>query len=187
MAGPVLPLTAAEIDADEDLGEIPFIPEPVPSAGPPGAGGSPAADGSPPPPDGEGPLHGRKGWHKAPGRARGGKPGRITVSLRADINAKISMPLEIGGRIWEARDPLCGGVFVRQRPDIADALTDIVCDSPDLVAFFTGPGGAFMKYLNLGAALWPVIEMTAAHHVYRTVALEGTQEPSGAPEARYAA
>jgi hypothetical protein len=65
--------------------------------------------------------------------------------------------------------------FLEQRPDIAEALTDIVCDSADLVAFFTGPGGTFMKYLNLGAALWPVAEVVAAHHVYHSVELE--QDP----------
>jgi hypothetical protein len=73
---------------------------------------------------------------------------------------------------------LCGGTFVDCRPDIAEAVADIVCDSADLVAFFTGPGGAFMKYLNLGAAVWPVIEVVAAHHVYHTVEIaEGEAGP----------
>jgi hypothetical protein len=117
------------------------------------------------------------------------KPRKVTVSvtMRADISAKVSMPLAIAGSIWEARDPLCGGTFVRQRPDIADALTDIICDSADLVAFFTGPGGAFMKYLNLGAALWPVIEVAAAHHVYHSIAVEAPDSDAGAPAGRYAA
>ena len=179
------PLTDAEIDgADvEDLGEIPFIEDPLPP--PPPAG--PAAP-APPPADDEGPGHARKDWRKQQPKPRTpGRTLRITAGVRADINAKISMPLEISGHIWAARDPLCGGRFLDQREAIADAFTDIVCDSADLVAFFTGPGGAFMKYLNLGAALWPVAEMVAAHHVYHTVALEGAQEPSGAAEARYAA
>ena len=179
------PLTDAEIDgADvEDLGEIPFIEDPLPP--PPPAG--PAAP-APPPADDEGPGHARKDWRKQQPKPRTpGRTLRITAGIRADINAKISMPLEISGHIWAARDPLCGGRFLDQREAIADAFTDIVCDSADLVAFFTGPGGAFMKYLNLGAALWPVAEMVAAHHVYHSVALEGPQEPSGAAEARYAA
>ena len=70
---------------------------------------------------------------------------------------------------------MCGGRFLDQRDPIVDALTDIVCDSADLVAFFTGPGGAFMKYLNLGAAVWPVAEMVAAHHVYHSIALDDTE------------
>lgn len=191
---PVMPLSLAEIDgADEveELGEIPFPPE----AGTPPAGGPPAAESpGPPAPDpgaDEGPGHARKDWRKQQqaGRAPkgGGRAVRVTVSIRADISAKVSMPLAIAGSIWEARDPLCGGTFVRQRPDIADALTDIICDSADLVAFFTGPGGAFMKYLNLGAALWPVIEVAAAHHVYHSVALDGAESDAEAPAGRYAA
>jgi hypothetical protein len=174
----VTPLSATEIDeggAFEDLGEIPFIeaPEPVqPRRGAP----EPEAASVP---DGDGPGHVRKDWRKPPGRPKGSaKPGRITVGIRADINAKISMPLEIMGQIWAARDSLCGGTFLAQRPAIADAFTDIVCESADLVAFFTGPGGAFMKYLNAGAALWPVIEVVAAHHVYHSVAIE---EPEPQP------
>lgn len=174
----VAPLTATEIDSDdavEDLGEIPFpdVPEPSqPRRGP----AEPEAASAP---DGDGPAHARKDWRKPPGKARGAvKPGRITAGIRADIAAKIAMPLTIGGGIWAARDPLCGGRFLDQRDPIVDALTDIVCDSADLVAFFTGPGGAFMKYLNLGAALWPVAEMVAAHHVYHTVELEAEPQPN---------
>ena len=53
------------------------------------------------------------------------------------------------------------------------------------MAFFTGPGGAFMKYLNLGAAVWPVAEMVAAHHVYHSIALDDA-EPQPNPSS-YAA
>lgn len=189
----VTPLTAAEIDDDggvEDLGEIPFPDEPAPARPPSMTERVTFNDDVPPGPDGDGPGHVRKDWRKTPGRPRGSgaaKPGRITVGIRADIKAKIAMPLEIGGQIWAARDPLCGGRFLDQRDPIAEAFTDIVCDSADLVAFFTGPGGAFMKYLNLGAAVWPVAEMVAAHHVYHTIALEPAQDGAGAPEARYAA
>jgi hypothetical protein len=93
----------------------------------------------------------------------------VAVGIRADINAKISICLEVPGQIWAIRDPLCGGTFIQQRPAIADAFTDIVCDSPDLVAMFTGPGNTFVKVLKVGAALWPVVEMIGAHHVYHSV------------------
>jgi hypothetical protein len=183
----VLPLSAEEIDGDgdvEDLGEIPFIADDgVPSPQPvPGRPEYPGAGAATPVPD-EPPAHARRGWRNPPrapsSPSSGGKrTTRVTASIRQDITAKIALPLEIGGRIWQARDPLCGGTFVDCRPDIAEAVADIVCDSADLVAFFTGPGGAFMKYLNLGAALWPVAEMVAAHHVYHTVELaEGEAGP----------
>jgi hypothetical protein len=190
-----MPLSLAEIDGAEDvedLGEIPFPPEAgTPPAGGPPAGSDTGPPASPGPADDEGPGHARKDWRKQQqaGRAPkgGGRAVRVTVSIRADISAKVSMPLAIAGSIWEARDPLCGGTFVRQRPDIADALTDIICDSADLVAFFTGPGGAFMKYLNLGAALWPVIEVAAAHHVYHSIAVEAPDGDAAAAAGRYAA
>jgi hypothetical protein len=193
VARQILPLTDAEINGDgdvEDLGEIPFIAEERP---PSSAGGTGARSPEPPAPDpgaDEGPGHARKGWAKAaaPKAVRGAaKAVRVTAGIRADINAKISMPLEIGGRIWQARDSLCGGTFVQQRPEIAYALTDIICDSADLVAFFTGPVGGFMKYLNLGAALWPVVEVGMAHHVYHSIALEDAQDGPGTPQASYAA
>jgi hypothetical protein len=77
--------------------------------------------------------------------------------------------LEIPGRVWEARDPVCGGTFVAQRPAISSALTDIVCQSPDLIAWFTGSGGAFMLWLNVAAACWPVLTVIMAHHVYHSI------------------
>jgi len=173
----VVPITAAEEaggDWDgDDLGEIPFpsgqvSPEPpAPGASPPSA--DPGAGGEAAPRD-EPPAHSRREWRRAaPVPASRPRSIRVTAGIRADINAKISLPLEIAGRIFEARDPFCGGAFVAQRPEIADALTEIVCDSADLVAFFTGPAGGFMRYMNLAAALWPVLEVAAAHHVYHTI------------------
>jgi hypothetical protein len=174
----VTPLSATEIDSDdgfEDLGEIPFVD--VPDSPEPRRGGAEPEAASVP--DGGGPRHARKDWRELPKVKHGPiKKIRITATIQADIHAKISMPLEIMGQIWAARDPLCGGRFLEQRPAIADAFTDIVIESADLVAFFTGPGGAFMKYLNLGAALWPVAEVVAAHHVYHTIELEAEPQPN---------
>ena len=63
----------------------------------PGAGR--AEPDAPSTPDGDGPAHARKDWRKPPGKPRGAaKPGRITAGIRADIAAKIAMPLTIGGR-----------------------------------------------------------------------------------------
>jgi hypothetical protein len=90
----------------------------------------------------------------------------VKASVRRDIQAKLSLPLEMCGQLWRARDPVCGGTFVERRPAIADALTDIVCQSADLIDFFTGPAGGFMVYLNLAAALWPVVELVLAHHIF---------------------
>jgi hypothetical protein len=120
------------------------------------------------------------------------RPGRGTVptvkaAVRRDILAKVSLPLETGAQIWKARDQVCGGRAVEVRPAVADALTDIICQSADLVDFFTGPAGGFMVYLKLGAALWPLAEVFFAHHVFghgHGQAAEQQQQPD---LSRYAA
>lgn len=186
----VEPLTDTEIaDAWDDLGTIEIADDlattqqaaaPAPPDTPPGPSYGEIPD--------EPPAHARKKRRtKTTSEPKtAAKPLRVTAGVRADITAKIAMPLEIGGHIWSARDPLCGGVFLQQRPAIADALADIVCDSADLVAFFTGPGGAFMKYLNLAAALWPVVEVIGAHHVYHSVEI-APEEEADATQPAYAA
>jgi hypothetical protein len=165
----VTPLTADEIDSADfdDLGTI--MVDEAPSVGiRAGDDRPPPRESSPAPEPDEPPAHARRKRRKTP-EAEKPKRARIAVGIRADINAKVSMPLEVGGTIWAARDQLCGGVFLAQRPAIADALTDIICESPDLVAWFTGPASGFMRYLNLAGALWPVVEMIGAHHVYHSV------------------
>lgn len=191
-ADAVEPLSDEEIEAAAgwaDLGEItiPDEPDGVPDSG--SAPGPRSSGAEPPEPDrDEPPAHASKERRKAAkGRGRADlKPVRITAALHADINAKISMPLEIGGQIWAARDRLCGGVFLQQRPAIADSLTAIVLDSPDLIAFFTGPGGKFMRYLEVAAAVWPVLEVAAAHHVWHTMELAPDAAEAGADGQRQA-
>jgi hypothetical protein len=148
--------------APDDIASAP-IPDAAEPAEPPLRVAGPAAPDPPP-------AHGKRDWR------RQDKPRpkvlRITAGVRNDIDAKISFALEIPGRVWMARDPLCGGTFVQQRPEISAALTEIVCQSPDLVQWFAGGGGQFMLWLNLAAACWPVATVTMAHHVYHTVELE---------------
>jgi hypothetical protein len=173
-------------DSTIDLGEL--APDDAPDtsghdAEPAGAEDQPVREAGPAAPDPP-PLHGKRNWAKDAGRQQQAprKPGRITAGIRNDIDAKISFALEIPGRVWQARDPLCGGTFVQQRPEISAALTEIVCQSPDLVQWFAGGGGQFMLWLNLAAAAWPVATVTMAHHVYHSVEIG---EPE--PEQNYAA
>jgi hypothetical protein len=181
-----LPPPDAPDAAFEDLGML------DPDAAPELETSYPAEDWTPPP-DAEPeiepePAHARKDWRKAP-RSKGqkGKPPRVTVGVRGDINAKIGLMLEIPGQIWAARDPVCGGTFVQQRPQISSALTDIVCQSSDLVAWFTGPGGSFMLWFNLAVAMWPVATIALAHHVYHSFG-EGEPVDYQQPDySRYAA
>ena len=116
----------------------------------------------------------------APGPLRAAQPrgahAKVTATVRRDIEAKIRMMLEVPGRVWESRDPLCGGMFVQQLPATSAAWTDIVCDSPDMVAWFTGVGGGFMKWLNAIVALQPVGMVVWGHHVAHTLEIPGEHD-----------
>ena len=152
------------------------------------AGPGPGSSNIPGPGPDEPPKHAAREWRQPRARARKGTaPPKITVGLRADIDAKVRFALTVPGTIWQARDPLCGGTFVQQIPDTAEAFTDIICDSADLVAFFTGPGGAFMKYLKLGAALMPVAQVVMAHHVYHSIEIDEGEAAAQPDYAQYAA
>jgi hypothetical protein len=168
--GPTL-LPPPDDPAYDDIGELepdePAIPVSNGDAPPAPSPGPPLEDAGPVPPDPE-PAHAKRGWKRQQDRSKP-KPSRITAGIRGDIDAKVRFALQVPGAIWQARDPLCGGTFVEQIPDTAEAFTDIICDSADLVAFFTGPGGNFMKALKVGAALMPVAQVVMAHHVYHSV------------------
>jgi hypothetical protein len=175
------------VDVESDAGEL--IPDEAPAGNPRGARGRAQPAGSPPLPDAgsaapdEPPAHARREWrHQRKTRAA---PPRVTNAIRADIDAKISFALEVPGRVWQARDPVCGGVFVGQRAEISGALTDIVCQSADLVKWFTGPGGNFMLFMNLAAAAWPVATVVMAHHVYHSI--EAGPDEAAPDYAQYAA
>jgi len=109
----------------------------------------------------------------APSRLRGPRstPGprrartRVTATVQRDVQAKIRMVLVPAGRVWAMRDQMCGPVFVEQEPDISEALAEIVCDSPDLLNWFTGPAGGYMKYFKLIMAVQPVLLVLWMHHI----------------------
>jgi hypothetical protein len=99
----------------------------------------------------------------------GPKAPRVTVKIRKDIQAKTALFLSMGGTVWERRDQVCGGTFVESVPDVSEALTDIFCDSPDIVRWFTAAGG-FMKWLTLAQALQPVMASIVGHHITHSIA-----------------
>jgi hypothetical protein len=121
----------------------------VPPAGPPLAGPDPG-----PAPVGKGKGH-----------RDGAGPPRVTAAVRRDVNAKIRFIAVPVCRLWEIRDPVCGGAAVQAEPNASAAFTDIVLQSPDLIAWFTGPAAGFMVYLNLFMAVLPVLQVVYAHHV----------------------
>ena len=104
-------------------------------------------------------------------RERAGRPSRtgartrVTVAIRKDVEAKIRFVAVPAGRMWASSDPICGGTFCQQEPEISGALAEIVCDSPDLLAWFTGPQGKYMKFFNLFMACVPVGMAVYGHHL----------------------
>jgi hypothetical protein len=137
-------------------------PEPLPEAGPEDI---PLA----PPPA---PIPKSRGKGKAPPKLTG-------AALRRDIHAKIRVVAVPAARVYQIRDPVCGGVAVQIEPGVSDSLADIVMDSPDLIAWFTGPAGGFMKYFDLLSKLAPLAGTVWAHHIAHSIeAPEGEQAPA---------
>ena len=100
---------------------------------------------------------------------RSGPKGRgPTLAVKKDIRAKLAFMLGLPAGMWAMSDPICGGAFAADVPGLADALVEIICDSPDLVTWFTS-GGNYMKWLTAvtavqgtGVAIWQ-------HHVAHSV------------------
>ena len=89
----------------------------------------------------------------------------MTVTVKRDIEAKLGMMLMVPGRVWAARDPICGRAFVQAEPEIRSAAVELICQSPDLIEFFMGAGGGFMLWLNLLVACQPVVMTIWMHHI----------------------
>jgi len=100
----------------------------------------------------------------------GGRPPRVTAAVRGDIHAKIRFIAVPLARLWEIRDPVCGGTAVQAEPEISASFLDIVLQSPDLIAFFTGPAAGFMIYVRLFMACLPILQVAYAHHVTHGIA-----------------
>lgn len=101
-------------------------------------------------------------------RATAARPVRVTAAVRKDVRAKTAMLLMLGARTWAARDEYCGGAALDAVPGVSAALADILCDSPDMVRWFSA-GTGYMKWLNLMMALQPVGEAVWGHHIAHTV------------------
>lgn len=119
----------------------------------------------------------------------------VTATIRKDIRGKVAMFLTMFGAGWSARDEHCGQALLDAigdqttpagvSPGIATALTDILCDSPDIVAWFT-TGGSYMKWLTLATTLEPVLSTLFRHHVAHTIR-EENEGQAGADWSMYAA
>jgi hypothetical protein len=116
---------------------------------------------------------GRLAEPRTSGKRSGQARTRVTAGLRKDVESKIRFVLMPAGAAWAVRDAPCGGTFRQQEPEISAALAEIVCDSPDLLAWFTGPAGGFMKYFRLLMACQPVAVTVWMHHMAHAQLAEG--------------
>ena len=121
-------------------------------------------------------------------RQKGRTPKPATAAVVSDIQGKTAFMLTMPAMAWQARDPFCGGIAVQQVPEISRALAGIFALSPEVVEWFTGKGGNFMVWLDLAAAVQPLLAAVVGHHITHTA---GPQEEIAGrfavPEDQYAA
>jgi hypothetical protein len=109
-------------------------------------------------------------------RGKGPAPKKITAAVKKDVQGKVALLSHLVASGWQARDPLCGAAAVEAVPEFSEALTDILCDSPDIVAWFTS-GGSYMKWLRLLMTLQPVATVAFQHHIAHTITLDEDAQP----------
>lgn len=106
------------------------------------------------------------------------RPIRITRAVRKDIEGKLAWMLAMGGSMWSIQDPICGGAFLDNTPQIAEKLTPILCQSPGVVKWFRKSSNVAL-YVDFIIAISPVLQIVYAHHM----AKRGPDEFTGDPQA----
>jgi len=102
-------------------------------------------------------------------------PVKITKAVQADITGKLAFWLSIPAEPWVRVDPYCGGAYVDQVDEIALKMAPLVCQSPDLVRWFS-KSSTFIMWTELGIAVRPVVEAIIAHHVTKRIMLDKNGE-----------
>jgi len=91
-------------------------------------------------------------------------PIRITAAVRRDVEGKLAFVLMMTGQGIAMPDPVCGMALLENSDNIAKKLTPIICQSPDLVKWFTR-SGRYMLWVDLLMAMWPVLQVVYMHHI----------------------
>lgn len=91
----------------------------------------------------------------------------VTKQVAADVQGKVAFLLSMPASMLSTIDPVCFPVLLQQTPEISAKLTPIICQSPEMVKWFT-KGSGFILWLNLAVSVWPVIQVVIAHHVTKT-------------------
>lgn len=95
----------------------------------------------------------------------------VTKAIQQDIHGKLTFLLGMSSSMMVTMDPLCVGEFQKHLPNITAKMVPIICQSPDMVKFFTKSGG-FILWLDLATACWPVVQIIIAHHVTKSLKVE---------------
>jgi hypothetical protein len=98
-------------------------------------------------------------------------PVKITKAVQADITGKLAFWLSIPAEPWLRVDPYCGRAYAGQVDEIALKTAPLICQSPDLVRWFS-KSTTFIMWTELGIAVRPVVEAIIAHHVTKRIALD---------------
>src|ERR1700677_1444675 len=131
------------------------------------------------------------GWPDRPPKPKDDQPPiKITKAVQADITGKLAFWLSIPAEPWLRVDPYCGGAYSDQVDEIAVKMAPLICQSPDLVRWFS-KSTTFIMWTELGIAVRPVVEAIIAHHVTKRIALDAQgqafEQQGGADFSAYAA
>lgn len=97
---------------------------------------------------------------------------RVTAAVRRDVEGMLAFSFGMGGQMWSMIDPICGGKALDMGPILAKKYTPIICQSPSAVKFLT-KSGKFALYIDAAVATWPLVQVVIAHHLARTVSVQG--------------
>lgn len=92
----------------------------------------------------------------------------VTKQVARDIQGKLAFLMSMPASMLMPLDPICMRVVLDQTPEISARLTPIICQSQDMVQFFTRSSG-FIMWISLGSAVWPVIQVVIAHHLTKSI------------------
>jgi hypothetical protein len=96
------------------------------------------------------------------------KAPRVTAELKRSIRGKLALLTLAPLGLARHYDPVCGGALVEVKDDLLDWAVDGICDSPDLLKWFSA-GKGYMRLVTLLTILEPVGITACQHHVTHTL------------------
>lgn len=126
-----------------------------------------------------------------PARGKAGPAGdskqvKVTAAVRRDIEGKLAFLFGLAADTWNLADPYCAGIFASNADEIARKTAPLICQSPDLVRWFSRSSN-FIMWMELGIAVKPVVTAIVAHHVTKKVETGEAGEVRDADYSRYTA